>query len=566
MLGPILASWGFGATVLACQARFTDWAQLERDAAAVFSLLPADAATALAGHKVLALFPLVWVTAMSYSFFVMQSSFAPQKIEGTSTPKQVPLCKAKMVKHRLAAVDVSYMALNSLCMPGLFYHYICLMRTWGLDFAVPPMFGIYPDPPFPTLLTETTPQLVAALSVYMLSYEFIYYWWHRAMHEVPVLYKWVHKHHHQQTYPDRAAIDTFNTGCIESQIGLYLQLAVLSSWGELGLANLPGGIWFFTIAGYLSVLEHDSYERALPFDLWRADDHHMHHAYFSCNYSPYSVLWDKVFGTHKPFAVRGAEGESAAEQQRRRASFERSARPLRAPAAALSKIEDAPIATTLGSAVERGAVGAAALGVAVPPVAPTSCASATTLAAAAATTLAATAEPPALKSAASRSRSAGPSMSLGSGAGPNGEQTTEGEPSQQWDEQTTEGDEQTAAVDEQTAAWREGMAERLEGLLYDPIADDAELAPADEHEGRGETAEQGERALTEKQLETAEVVARLEGLLRVRSPTQASKRLAKLAHITNPNDEYGGETAVLMRGLVVALIYGGLFISMFAAP
>jgi hypothetical protein len=69
------------------------------------------------------------------------------------------------------------MALNSLCMPGLFYHYICLMRTWGLDFAVPPMFGIYPDPPFPTLLTETTPQLVAALSVYMLSYEFIYYWY-----------------------------------------------------------------------------------------------------------------------------------------------------------------------------------------------------------------------------------------------------------------------------------------------------------------------------------------------------------------------------------------------------
>ena len=38
------------------------------------------------------------------------------------------------------------------------------------------------------------------------------------MHEVPLLYKWVHKHHHQQTYPDRAALDTFNTGCIESQV------------------------------------------------------------------------------------------------------------------------------------------------------------------------------------------------------------------------------------------------------------------------------------------------------------------------------------------------------------
>ena len=81
-----------------------------------------------------------------------------------------------------------------------------------------------------------------------------------------------------------------------AQIGLYLQLAVLASWGELGLANLPAGIWFFTTAGYLSVLEHDSCERALPFDLWRADDHHMHHAFFKCNYSPYSVVWDKVCG------------------------------------------------------------------------------------------------------------------------------------------------------------------------------------------------------------------------------------------------------------------------------
>ena len=105
MLGPVLASWVFAVMTLTCQARFTDWAQLERDAAAVWSLLPA--ATAIAGHEVLALFPLVWVSAMSYSFFVMRYSFPPQLIEGTSTPKQVPLRNAKMVRHRLAAVDFS---------------------------------------------------------------------------------------------------------------------------------------------------------------------------------------------------------------------------------------------------------------------------------------------------------------------------------------------------------------------------------------------------------------------------------------------------------------------------
>ena len=36
------------------------------------------------------------------------------------------------------------------------------------------------------------------------------------------------------------------------------------------------GIWFFTIAGYLSVLEHDKFERTLPFDLWRADEYPYH--------------------------------------------------------------------------------------------------------------------------------------------------------------------------------------------------------------------------------------------------------------------------------------------------
>ena len=103
--GPILASIGFGAATLAAQACFTDWAQLERDAAAVWSLLPPEAASGVAGHEVLALFPLVYVFAMSFSCFGMQSSFPAQKEEGTSTPKRVPLRNARMVKHRLAPVD-----------------------------------------------------------------------------------------------------------------------------------------------------------------------------------------------------------------------------------------------------------------------------------------------------------------------------------------------------------------------------------------------------------------------------------------------------------------------------
>ena len=36
------------------------------------------------------------------------------------------------------------MALNSLCMPGLFYYFICLMRAWGLDFGAPPALVYIP--------------------------------------------------------------------------------------------------------------------------------------------------------------------------------------------------------------------------------------------------------------------------------------------------------------------------------------------------------------------------------------------------------------------------------------
>ena len=30
-------------------------------------------------------------------------------------------------------MDYSFVLLNTLCMPGFFYHFFCLLRSWGLD-------------------------------------------------------------------------------------------------------------------------------------------------------------------------------------------------------------------------------------------------------------------------------------------------------------------------------------------------------------------------------------------------------------------------------------------------
>jgi len=237
---------------------------------------------------------------------LMPFFFQPRQSEADATGKRVsmavPRRSRNMVQHELNEIDYTYIALNTLCMPGFFYHFFCLMRSWGFDPAAPPSFD---SSTAITLLTETIPGALVPLALYFTTYEFFYYWWHRAMHEVPALYKWVHKHHHQQTYPDRAVIDTLNTGCVESQVGLYSQLAMLWAYGSfIGVANVPAACIFFAAAGCMSVLEHDGFERSAPFNLFEAREHHMHHAYVKCNYSPYGTLWDEVFGTYKKFDVR----------------------------------------------------------------------------------------------------------------------------------------------------------------------------------------------------------------------------------------------------------------------
>mmetsp|Transcript_129333 Transcript_129333/g.241935 ORF Transcript_129333/g.241935 Transcript_129333/m.241935 type:complete len:442 (-) Transcript_129333:341-1666(-) len=308
MQGPVLFSWASGALTLGLQAQFTDWQQLKQDAEFVSDFIHGNLLgnSFWDGSAVPEIYVLLYMVVIGSSFAFFPNAWPAQTKEnaqGRRIPMEVPHRHKNMKQHKLTSVDHSYMILNSLCMPGLFYHFITLMRSWGLDLSAPPLFGIYP-PSVDQLISETVPELVGSLTLYMLTYEFVYYWWHRSMHEIPTLYKWVHKHHHKQTYPDRAAIDTLNTGCFESQAGLYMQLAVLWLCGKsLGVASLPGACWFFTIAGWLSVIEHDKFERALPLDLFRADEHHMHHAFVRCNYCPYSTVWDRVFGTYKPFEV-----------------------------------------------------------------------------------------------------------------------------------------------------------------------------------------------------------------------------------------------------------------------
>jgi len=274
--GPVMLSWAAAATTMALQLLCTDWLQLGQDAQLCWSFasesLPLSdlllEAQQSPNAPYVALYALLWINVVGCSFFVMPVSFPPQQSkadsQGQQLPLEVPHRSQNMVQHQLGNVDYSYVVLNTLCMPGFFYHFFCLMRSWGFDPAAP-LPVLTSVKALSQMAAATLPEAVGALALYFVVYEFVYYRWHRAMHEVPALYKWVHKHHHQQTYPDRPALDTLNTSCVESQVGLYSQLAMLWSCDKLlGAANVPAATAFLMLAGWLSVLEHDKFERPSP--------------------------------------------------------------------------------------------------------------------------------------------------------------------------------------------------------------------------------------------------------------------------------------------------------------
>ena len=147
MPGPILLSWSTALTTMALQAACTSHSQLALDAASFWSAVGVqlEPVAQLAG-----LYATLWATSIGYSFLLMQNTY-PAETEtdalGSQIPKEVPHRSADMKQHQLTAIDYSYVALNSACMPGFFYHFVCIMRSWGFDADAPPFFGIYPADP-----------------------------------------------------------------------------------------------------------------------------------------------------------------------------------------------------------------------------------------------------------------------------------------------------------------------------------------------------------------------------------------------------------------------------------
>ena len=128
---------------------------------------------------------------------------------------------------------------------------------------------------------------------------FVYYWWHRARHEVPFLWRWFHQLHHS---PQRLEVITsfykhpleIGANALISSVVMYLLLG-LSPAGAAGATLL---------SGLAELFYHWNVKtpRWIGYIFQRPESHCVHHeqGVHHCNYGDLP-LWDMLFGTfHNP--------------------------------------------------------------------------------------------------------------------------------------------------------------------------------------------------------------------------------------------------------------------------
>ncbi|KAJ4165765.1 hypothetical protein LMH87_007384 [Akanthomyces muscarius] len=153
--------------------------------------------------------------------------------------------------------------------------------------------------------------LAAEIGLYSMALDFWFYWYHRAMHDVPFLWKF-HRKHHLTKHPN-SMLSAYSDDVQE-----LFDMAVIPLLGYLTLCVFGLKLGFFEwyichqYVAFSEVWGHSGlrihFTPPLP---WYAllhllevegvtEDHDLHHRYGyrkSNNYSKQSRLWDKVFGT-----------------------------------------------------------------------------------------------------------------------------------------------------------------------------------------------------------------------------------------------------------------------------
>ncbi|GKY94605.1 hypothetical protein MPSEU_000426000 [Mayamaea pseudoterrestris] len=154
-------------------------------------------------------------------------------------------------------------------------------------------------------LSELTFQNTAvALIALFIIYDFFYTILHWALH-IKSVYGLIHKHHHRQKAPTRGNVDAVNVHPLEYFLGEYNHLFALFLCCRLLIqVHIVTALMFLAIGGIVAGINHTRFDIVLSVrgvNIYDSKAHDVHHRIPQSNYGQYTMLWDKVFGTYRPY-------------------------------------------------------------------------------------------------------------------------------------------------------------------------------------------------------------------------------------------------------------------------
>mmetsp|Transcript_15495 Transcript_15495/g.35893 ORF Transcript_15495/g.35893 Transcript_15495/m.35893 type:complete len:367 (-) Transcript_15495:262-1362(-) len=147
--------------------------------------------------------------------------------------------------------------------------------------------------------------VLAPLPVFFFVYDFFYTLLHGFLH-VHALYPYIHQHHHVQKAPSRATDDAVNVHPIEFTLGEYNHLwTIYLCCSVVGLrVHVLAPLLFLSIGGILAGWNHTRFDlslKVLGVTVFDSKAHDVHHRIPQSNYGQYTMFWDWVFGSYRPY-------------------------------------------------------------------------------------------------------------------------------------------------------------------------------------------------------------------------------------------------------------------------
>jgi sterol desaturase/sphingolipid hydroxylase (fatty acid hydroxylase superfamily) len=142
--------------------------------------------------------------------------------------------------------------------------------------------------------------------IFELIFDLGHYTTHRLLHSIPILYRYIHKKHHEDNLIN--IYTTYNHTILDYLITNTMPLIVtscivpMSRYEQIMMKSYKS---ITELSGHTGKKSNSSsfiqciwFARLLRIEL-KNEDHNNHHEYSTCNYSKRFSIWDKVFNTYK---------------------------------------------------------------------------------------------------------------------------------------------------------------------------------------------------------------------------------------------------------------------------